>query len=118
LDPDGRVACTTSPGRLYNRNQRVALAVRDKGCVWAGCDRPPAFCEAHHLIAWSEGGETSLDNGVLLCFFHHHLTHESTGWQLHRAADGIVEVIPPARVDPDQVPRRHARFTQLRPRAA
>jgi hypothetical protein len=118
LDPDGRVTCTSSPGRLYSRNQRVALATRDRGCVWAGCDRPPAQCEAHHLIPWSAGGPTTLENGVLLCFFHHHLLHEGHGWELVRAADGIVDVIPPPRLDPHRTPRRHARYTALRPRAA
>ena len=118
LDADGQVTCSSSPGRLYSKPQRLALAARDKGCVWAGCDRPPSHCEAHHLIPWSEGGPTTLRNGVLLCFFHHHLLHEGTGWQLRRAPDGIVDVIPPKRIDPDQIPRRHARFTQLRPRAA
>jgi hypothetical protein len=122
LGADGRVVGTASTGRLYTKAQRLALAARDRGCIWAGRDRPPSHCEAHHLTPWSEGGATTLDNGVLLCFFHHHLLHEGHGWQLRRAADpdsaGIVEVIPPARVDPDRRPRRHARFTQLRPRAA
>ena len=118
LDPDGKIACTSSPGRLYSRPQRLALAAHDRGCVWAGCDRPPSHCEAHHITAWSQDGPTTLDNGALLCFFHHHLIHENTGWTLQRAPDGIVDVIPPPRVDPDQVPRRHARFTRLEPRAA
>lgn len=118
LDPDGKITCSSSPGRLYTKPQRLAMAARDKGCVWAGCDRPASYCEAHHIIPCAEGGPTTLHNGALLCFFHHHLVHDNTGWQLRRAADGIVEVIPPPRVDPDQVPRRHARFTQLRPRAA
>jgi hypothetical protein len=123
LNPDGQVTCTTSPGRLYSKNQRIALATRDRGCVWAGCDRPPAQCEAHHLIPWSHGGPTTLENGVLLCFFHHHLLHEGRaghqgGWQLRRADDGIAEVVPPERLDPHRTPRRHARYTPLRPRAA
>ncbi len=118
LDPDGRVTCTSSPGRLYSKNQRIALAARDQGCVWAGCDRPPAHCEAHHLVPWSQGGPTTLDNGALLCFFHHHLLHEGHGWELRRATDGIVEVIAPARLDPHRTRRRHARYTPLRPRAA
>lgn len=51
LDPDGTISCTSSPGRLYSRPQRIALAAHDQGCVWAGCDRPPSHCEAHHLRA-------------------------------------------------------------------
>lgn len=118
LDPEGKITCASSPGRLYSKHQRIALAARDRGCVWAGCDRPPSHCEAHHIVPWSAHGPTTLDNGTLLCFHHHHLLHAGEGWALRRADDGVVEVIPPPRVDPDQTSRRHARFTQLRPRAA
>jgi hypothetical protein len=103
--------------RLYDRHQRLALAVRDQGCVFPACDRPPAWCEAHHLDFWSEGGPTNLDNAALLCHFHHFLVHEGD-WEAQMGDDGIVEVIPPARIDPRRRPRRHARFTQQQPRAA
>lgn len=116
-------ATTTSGGTMSAAQaQRLAcnahIAAHDRGCVWAGCDRPPSHCEAHHITPWSHDGPTTLDNGALLYFFHHHLLHENTGWKLWRARDGIVDVIPPPRVDPGQVPRRHARFTRLEPRAA
>jgi hypothetical protein len=103
--------------RLYDRHQRLALAVRDKGCVFPACDRPPAWCEAHHLSFWSENGPTDLDNAALLCHFHHFLVHEGE-WVARMADDGVVEIIPPRRVDPQQRPRRHARFIKQQPRAA
>ncbi|MCD9197457.1 HNH endonuclease signature motif containing protein [Aeromicrobium wangtongii] len=103
--------------RLYDRHQRLALAVRDKGCVFPDCDRPPAWCEAHHLSFWSEGGPTDLNNAALLCHFHHFLVHEGE-WEARMGADGIPEIIPPPRIDPEQRPRRHARFTKQEPRAA
>ncbi|QGG42336.1 HNH endonuclease signature motif containing protein [Aeromicrobium yanjiei] len=103
--------------RLYDRHQRLALAVRDKGCVFPGCDRPPAWCEAHHLSFWSEGGPTDLENAALLCHFHHFLVHEGE-WEARMGAGGIPEIIPPPRIDPDRRPRRHARFTRQQPRAA
>ncbi|MFY9916402.1 MAG: DUF222 domain-containing protein, partial [Nocardioidaceae bacterium] len=53
--------------RLFDRYQRIALMTRDQGCVFPGCERPPAWTEAHHRIPWSEGGPTDLDNGCLLC---------------------------------------------------
>ncbi len=95
--------------RLFDRYQRLALAARDRGCVFAGCQRPPAWCEAHHLKPWSEGGATDLVNGCLLCSFHHHLVHQGE-WDLSRAPDGIIEVIPPTRIDPTRRPIRHERF--------
>ncbi len=117
LDSNSRVLDHGMAKRLFDRHQRLALAVRDGGCVWPGCDRPPAWCEAHHLNFWSEHGPTDLDNAGLFCHFHHQLLHEGQ-WTARMATDGVVEVIPPRRVDPNQQPRRHARFTQQQPRAA
>ena len=117
LDSDSKVLDHGTTRRLYDRHQRLALAVRDQGCIWPGCDRPPAWCEAHHLNYWSEDGPTDLDNAALVCHFHHFLLHEGE-WTAHMTGDGIVEVTPPARVDPHRVPRRHARYTQQQPRAA
>jgi hypothetical protein len=95
--------------RLFDRHQRVALTVRDRGCIWPGCDRPPAWTEAHHIVAWSRGGATDLANGCLLCSFHHHLLHKGD-WAVRMAVDGIPEVLPPHRIDPRRTPIRHQRF--------
>jgi hypothetical protein len=54
---------------------RRALVVRDGGCTADGCDRPPRWTDAHHLIHWADGGPTSLDNLVLLCRRHHRMAH-------------------------------------------
>ena len=62
--------------RLYTYAQRVALAVRDRGCRAVGCDLPAGMCEAHHLDDWALGGRTDLARGILLCSFHHHLVHD------------------------------------------
>jgi hypothetical protein len=53
--------------RVVTAAQRAALAVRDGGCVFPGCDRPPAWCEAHNLRHWLHGGPTDLANLALLC---------------------------------------------------
>jgi hypothetical protein len=95
--------------RLFDRHQRIALTVRDRGCIWPGCDRPPAWTEAHHVVAWSRGGATDLGNGCLLCSFHHHLLHKGD-WAVRMAVDGIPEVVPPQRIDPRRTPIRHQRF--------
>lgn len=99
--------------RLFDHHQRVALSLRDRGCVWPGCDRPPSWCEAHHLDPWGEGGPTDLANGVLLCGHHHRHLHR-TDWRLRRAPDGIPELIPPEHVDPGRTPRRHHRYDVVR----
>jgi hypothetical protein len=54
---------------------RRALAVRDRGCRFPGCEND-RFVDAHHVRHWAKGGETALDNLVLLCRQHHRLVHE------------------------------------------
>jgi hypothetical protein len=73
--------------RVVQPAQRAALAIRDGGCVFPGCDRPLAWCDAHHLRHWLDGGPTDLANLALLCRAHHRAVHEG-GWQLTRGPDG------------------------------
>ena len=67
---------------------RRALKRRDHGCRFPGCTCP-RFVDAHHITHWADGGETSLNNLVLLCRRHHRLVHES-GFGVHRQADGEI----------------------------
>jgi hypothetical protein len=82
--------------RVVTAAQRAALLVRDGGCAVAGCDRPPAWCEAHHLVHWLHGGPTDLANLALLCRAHHRAVHEG-GWRLARDPDGRLAATPPHR---------------------
>ena len=83
--------------RVVPPAQRTALAVRDRGCVFPGCDRPLAWCDAHHLWHWVDGGPTDLANLALLCRAHHRTVHEG-GWQLTRGPDGrFTATAPPTR---------------------
>lgn len=82
-----------------------ALVARDGGCSFAGCDRPPEWCQAHHRHHWEDGGETSVANCCLLCDFHHRLVHHQ-GWDL-ALIDGVIWTIPPPWVDPARTPRRN-----------
>ncbi|MEZ5348915.1 MAG: HNH endonuclease signature motif containing protein [Microthrixaceae bacterium] len=68
--------------RLFSSGQRRALAARDGGCIFPGCDQPPARCAAHHLHQWILGGRTDCDNGALLCRRHHGLVHGSNPWTI------------------------------------
>jgi hypothetical protein len=91
--------------RLASPGQRQLLAARDRGCSFPGCARPPAWCQAHHVVPWRHGGPTDLDNLCLVCPFHHR-EFERRGWAV-RMHDGVPEWIPPAWLDPDQRPRRN-----------
>lgn len=106
--------------RLYDQRQRETLAVRDGGCLWPGCNRPPAMTEAHHTKQWKrDNGRTDLDDGVLLCRFHHMLLHNNH-WEIqrHLMDDGSNDLwlTPPASVDPDQTPLRLESKNPLRQR--
>jgi len=89
--------------RLYSKKQKTALAARDGGCMWPGCDRPPSWTEAHHVDHHHKGGKTTIENGILLCRFHHLLLHNNH-WNITRDLFGWW-LIPPVDVDPLQVPR-------------
>jgi hypothetical protein len=84
----GRRTRTTPPAI------RTALVTRDRGCAFPGCDRPPAWTDAHHLHHWANGGPTALDNLVLLCRRHHRAVHEG-GWRLARTPDNRWTARPP-----------------------
>lgn len=61
--------------RFFSRAQRGAMTVRDGGCTFPGCDRPPGQCRAHHIRPFELGGHTDMASGALLCSFHHHVVH-------------------------------------------
>ncbi len=93
--------------RLVTGPLRRALVLRDKGCAFPGCDRPPRWCDAHHALHWSNGGPTDLCNLVLLCGHHHRLIHHSD-WQIRiNPKDGLPEFIPPSYIDASRLPRRN-----------
>jgi hypothetical protein len=84
--------------RYFSSAQRVALAVRDGGCRWPGCDRPPSWSEAHHIDMFSEGGNTNVNDGILLCRRHHMILHNN-GWHISREGPDYL-LRPPNNVDP------------------
>ena len=76
--------------RLFSPAQRKAMAVRDVHCRAEGCTIPAAWCEAHHAAnPWATGGTTDLDDGVLLCSWHHHRAHDDR-YDTKRLPDGSV----------------------------
>ncbi|MCA2214923.1 HNH endonuclease signature motif containing protein [Jidongwangia harbinensis] len=106
LGGPGQILDAGRARRLATGPLRRALAVRDRGCAFPGCDRPPRWCDAHHIRPWSDGGPTALDNLVLLCRHHHREIHRGD-WAVHLADDRQPEFRPPARLDPRRHPRRN-----------
>ncbi len=99
--------------RVVSAAQRRALQLRDGGCRFPGCEAH-RYVDAHHVIPWSLGGPTDLDNLVLLCRTHHRLVHEG-GFSVSRLADGSfgferpderpIPAVPPSMVSAE-VPDR------------
>ena len=90
---------TGEPLRLGRavREPSAALAgmvhARDRECRFPGCGAR-RHTDLHHVVWWSRGGTTEVENLVLLCSFHHRLVHEH-GWALRRTSAGIVRWIRP-----------------------
>jgi hypothetical protein len=74
-----------------------ALAIRDQQCRFPGCDRPPSWCEGHHVVWYSKGGRTNLSNLVMLCRRHHRMLHKP-GWSARLDDDANFEVTDPKDV--------------------
>lgn len=109
--------------RAANGRQRRALAARDQGCVFPGCDRPARWTQAHHLDGWEPTHLTAVPRLVLLCSFHHHRVHEH-GFTLtadhhghvtvHRPDGTALPAPPPGeRVPDDPDPPPPGRFRTL-----
>ena len=84
---------------------RRAVLLRDRKCAWPKCGRPAVYCDVHHLRHKQDGGETTLDNLVLVCQFHHDVCIHRRGWQLTLHPDGTTEARSP---DGKQILRSHA----------
>ena len=107
--PVSYTGCKTPRGSRYSVGRKTrsvppairrALKRRDGGCRFPGCSCT-RFVDAHHIRHWADGGQTSMDNLVLLCRHHHRLVHEG-GFKVEKAAGNQVcfvnaggGVIPP-----------------------
>jgi Domain of unknown function (DUF222) len=83
---DFGMATRDVPANLYN-----AVALRDRHCRFPGCDRPPDWCDAHHVRPFGARGPTCIANLALLCRRHHVRLHQR-GWHAKLLADGTFEV--------------------------
>jgi hypothetical protein len=86
LGVDGEILDLGRSQRLISPAQRRALTVRDGGCVFPGCDRPPERCDGHHIVHWTQGGRTDMENLCFLCLAHHTAIHKR-GFRVERGPD-------------------------------
>jgi hypothetical protein len=103
-DADGVIVEVGPRTRTIPTALRRALAFRDHGCRFPGCDLP--FGQAHHIKHWAQGGPTTLSNLVLLCRRHHRAVHEE-GFRVERGDDDGLQfrwphgdVLPPVPPPP------------------
>ena len=88
FDAIGDAVSLESEGRLFTKRQRDVLAAKFGGCMDPDCDRPPSWCEAHHIKHWiRDRGKTVLVNGILLCRWHH-LKYHNDGIEIERDERG------------------------------
>lgn len=83
--------------RTFPPALKRAIEVRDGGCV--KCGAPAAWSHAHHIKYWSDGGNTDLDEGCLLCPPCHVAVHHD-GWEIVMGRDRHPWLRPPSAVDP------------------
>lgn len=108
-DADGAALHLGRKTRVVPPAMHRALVARDVGCRFPGCTNT-RFVDAHHIVHWADGGETSLRNLTLLCRRHHRYVHE-LGFSIERHGtrlrftkpDGqhIPDVVPPCQCDGD-----------------
>jgi len=124
-DAEGRTLGVGRKTRTISTSLRRALAHRDRECQFPGCDLK--YCDAHHVKHWAEGGETNLDNLVLLCRRHHRAVHEGgyrlersgrsptagAGWRFFRPDGGEIVAAPPMPEVTDLRPEIENRDTEL-----
>ena len=93
LNQDSLVIDVGRAKRVIGGATSKALQIRDQHCRWPGCERPGRYCDGHHVQHWIDGGQTNLDNLVLLCKRHHRMVHEGR-WQLIQVDGELITVAP------------------------
>lgn len=113
---DGQPLDVGRTQRTFTGRQRIALAARDGGCRFPGCDRPPEWTEAHHINEWlRDSGRTDLADGILLCRQHHMLVH-NMGWRITRTGAADYHLLPPSdAIDRTPIPMPARPPIELRP---
>ena len=109
VERDGEPLNVGRKQRIVPKAIRRAIDARDRSCTFPGCSHDQ-WIDAHHIHHWADGGETSVDNLLLLCSHHHRLVHEG-GFTVERTRDGSVYF---ARPDGRPVESRLSAESELR----
>lgn len=88
MDADSILLDVGREQRTFAGGLRRAILVRDRHCMWPGCTLRASYCEVHHIRPFENGGETSADNALTLCSFHHHKVHRG-GVHIESIAGGV-----------------------------
>lgn len=104
LDSGGETLSVGRKRRSFSPALRRALAIRDKTCMFPGCTQRHHL-DAHHVVHWADGGETSLANALRLCRFHHTLVHEG-GFEVRSTGRGGYAFHDPRGKRIPQAPRQ------------
>ena len=94
VDADGTTRKLYAEQRTANREQRRALAAMYATCAHPHCSVGFSRCRIHHVVWWTRGGNTVIENLLPLCEEHHHLVHEG-GWNLILDPDRTVTWVRP-----------------------
>lgn len=107
---DGLIMDIGRDTRLFPRWMKLAARDRDGGCLVPGCTVEPELLEFHHFKPWAQGGRTRLQDCCPLCTQHHVMVH--SGYIKLVKIKGLIHVILPKHVDPDQIPQRNSYFAR------
>ncbi|TSD93519.1 DUF222 domain-containing protein, partial [Skermania sp. ID1734] len=108
FDDHGRPLYLGRSKRIASPDQRIVLHAKDRGCTAPGCAAAGYRCQVHHLAEWADGGPTDIDQLTFACDTHHRDIDTENGWQtIKDPKTGRTLWIPPAILDPNQLPRRN-----------
>jgi hypothetical protein len=84
-----------TPAYRPSATLRHLVNIRGNTCVFPGCRRPAAQCDADHTVPYEDGGKTCLCNLAPLCR-HHHQVKQAPGWSLEQTHPGTLTWTTPS----------------------
>jgi len=93
---DSQILDMGHKARFATPAQARAIRIRDAGCIFPSCDRPPQWCDIHHIDGFAKGGNTDVARMACLCTRHHTMIH-NTKWTITINPDGTFTISHPTR---------------------